>query len=206
MAYAGWLQPSKLSGSGNDTLNVSALSDNTGRVARSTSVTFKAANCPDVVRTVNQAGKPEFVTLQATASVTKSGGTLTLSGTSNSSILTFTLGSGATLSLTLPQYYTANSAQAESGVAITGDPGASAEFPFSITFTGIAENTSVDDLTAQVIVTDNAGHSATCTVTQAAGDATLSVSPASVQLDWNAYTEQSSATFTVTSNTNWTVE
>ena len=58
----------------------------------------------------------------------------------------------------------------------------------------------------QLIVTDNAGNTATCTITQAAGDATLSVSPASVQLDWNAATEGTSASFTVASNTNWTIE
>ena len=206
MAYSAWLQPSKLSGSGNDTVNVTALSDNTGRTARSTNLTFKGANVSDVVRTVNQAGKPEFVTLQSTASVNKAGGTLTLAGTSNSSKLTFSLGSGGTLTLVLPSSYTANSVSTNNGAAIAGDPGATAEYNFSITFSNIPENTTINDLLAQVIVEDNAGHSASCTVTQAAGDATLSVSPASVDLAWNAFTEGTSASFTITSNTNWTVE
>lgn len=206
MSYAAWLQPSKTTGSGNDTVNVTALSDNTGRNVRSTVMTFKAANVADVTRTVNQAGKPEYVTLQSTASVAKGGGTLTLSGTSNSSKLTFTLGSGATLSLSLPASYTANSASTTNGAAITGDPGATAEYNFSITFSSISANGTISAKTAQVIVTDNAGNSSTCTVTQAAGDPTLSVSPASVDLAWNASTESSSASFTVTSNTNWTIE
>lgn len=206
MAFAQWLNPSKLSGSGNDTVNVSALSDHTGRVARSTVMTFKGSNVSDVPVTVNQAGKPEFVTLQSTAAVTKQGGTLTISGTSNSSKLTFSLGSGATLSLTIPAQYTANSVATSNGAAITGDPGAGAEFPFSITFTGIGENTSIDDLTAQLIVADNAGHEATCTITQAAGDATLSVSPTTVNLDWNAYSEGTSASVAVTSNTSWNID
>ena len=47
MAYASWLNPSKTSGSGNDTVNVGANSDNTGRNARSTNMTFKAANVAD---------------------------------------------------------------------------------------------------------------------------------------------------------------
>jgi len=207
MAYASWLVPSKLSGSGNDTVNVTAGSNNTGRNARTTNMTFKAANCEDVVRAVSQAGKPEFVTIQSTASVAKSGvSTLTISGTSNSSKLTFSLGSGGTLVLTLPSSYTANSVATNNGAAITGDPGATQEFAYSIAFTSIGENTSVSALTAQLIVEDNAGNTATCAITQAAGDATLSVTPASVQLDWNAYSESTSATFTVTSNTNWTVE
>lgn len=206
MAYSAWLNPSKISGSGNDTVSVSALSDNTGRVARSTVMTFKGSNVSDVPVTVNQAGKPEFVTLQATASVNKQGGTLTISGTSNSSKLTFSLGSGATLLLTLPAQYNANSVATDNGVAITGDPGAGAEYPFSITFTGIGENTSIDDLTAQLIVTDNAGHEATCQITQAAGDAYLSVSPTTLNLDWNAYSEGTSASATVTSNTTWNID
>ena len=207
MAHASWLVPSKTSGSGNDTVNVTAGADNTGRNARSTNMTFKAANCEDVVRQVTQAGKPEFVTLQATAAVDKAGVvTLTISGTSNSSKLTFSLASGGSLPLTLPSSYTANSVATNNGAAISGDPGGTAEFPFSIAFSNIAANPSITAKSVQLIVTDNAGHTATCTITQAAGDPTLSVSPASVQLDWNAATEGTSASFAVTSNTNWTIE
>lgn len=204
MAYASWLTPSKLSGSGNDTVNVSANSSNTGRNIRTTTVTFKAANCSDVARTVNQAGKPEFVTIQSAASVVKAGvATLTITGTSNSSKLTFSLASGATLSLTLPTKYTAAGNQTNNGAAITGDPGATAEYAFSIAFSNVPANTTITAKTAQLIVTDNAGNESTCTITQAAGDPTLSVSPASVDLPWDAST---SSTFTVASNTNWTVE
>ena len=207
MAYASWLVPSKTSGSGNDTVNVTAGADNTGRNSRQTIMTFKAANCPDVERTVVQAGKPEFVTIQSAASVSKDGvATLTITGTTNSSKLTFTLASGATLEVTLPETYLANSVSTNNGAAISGDPGATQEFPFSIAFTNIAANPTISSKSAQLVVTDNAGNTATCTITQAAGDATLSVSPASVQLDWNAYSAETSASFTVTSNTNWTIE
>jgi hypothetical protein len=207
MAYAQWLVPSKTSGSGNDTVNVTAGADNTGRNARSTNMTFKAANCEDVIRQVTQAGKPEFVTLQATAAVDKAGVvTLTISGTSNSSKLTFSLASGGSLDLTLPSNYTANSVSTANGEAISGDPGATAEFPFSIAFSNIPSNPSITAKSVQLIVTDNAGHTATCTITQAAADPTLSVSPASVTLDWNAATEGTSASFSVTSNTNWSIE
>ena len=207
MAYASWLIPSKTQGSGNDTVNVTAGADNTGRNARSTNMTFKAANCEDVVRAVTQAGKPEFVTIESAKSVDKAGvQTLTITGTSNSSKLTFSLASGGTLELTLPSSYTANSIATDNGAAISGDPGATQEFAFSIAFTGIGANPTIAARSAQLIVTDNAGNTATCTITQAAGDATLSVSPASVQLDWNAATEGTSASFSVTSNTNWTIE
>lgn len=206
MAYANWLTPSKTQGSGNDTVNVTASSNNTGRNPRNTNVTFSAAGVADVVRQVVQAGKPEFVTIESTKSVSKGGvSTLTITGTSNSSKLTFSLASGGSLVLTLPSSYTANSVNTNNGAAIAGDPGASAEFAFSIAFSNIPENTTIDAKTAQLVVTDNAGNEATCTITQAAGDATLSVAPATVQLDWNAFSESTSASFTVTSNTNWTV-
>lgn len=207
MAYASWLNPSKTSGSGNDTVNVGANSDNTGRNARSTNMTFKAANVADVVRQVTQAGKPEFVTIESAKSVVKGGvATLTITGTSNSSKLTFSLASGGTLPVTLPSSYTANSVTTNNGAAISGDPGASAEFPFSIAFTNIGANPTISERSVQLIVTDNAGNTATCLITQAAGDPVLEVSPESVQLDWNAATQSGSASFTVTSNTNWTVE
>lgn len=200
MAYSSWLTPSKLSGSGNDTVNVSANANNTGRNSRSTSITFSAANCSDVARTVVQAGKPETTTMSSTATATKAGGTVTISGTSNSSKLTFTLGTGD-LSITLPSTYTAAGNSTNNGAAITGDPGATQEFAFSIAFT-VGENTSTSSKSKQIVVTDNGGHTATCTLTQAAGDAYLTVTPNSVEIPWDA---SESKSFTVSSNTNWTV-
>lgn len=202
MAYSSWLTPSKLSGSGNDTVNVSANASNTGRNARSTTVTFKAVGVSDVARTVNQAGKPEFGNFNSsTAAAAKEGQTLTLSGTSNSSELTFSKGTD-NIGITLPSSYTAAGMTINNGSAITGDPGATQEFAWSIQLT-VPANTSIDPLTCQIVVTDDAGHTSTCTITLAAGDATLSVSPASVDLPWDGST---SASFAVTSNTNWTVE
>ena len=201
MGYASWLTPSKLSGSGNDTVNVSANANNTGRNARTTNITFSAVGVEDVVRTVSQTGKPEFGTFNnSSASSDKAGGTLTLSGTSNSSSLTFSKGTD-NIGLTIPESYTAAGITTTNGADITGDPGATQEYAWSIQFT-IPANTGVDPLTCQIVVTDDAGHTSTCTITLAAGDATLSVTPASVELPWDGST---SASFTVTSNTNWTI-
>ena len=207
MAYANWLVPSKTQGSGNDTVNVTAGTDNTGRSPRSTNMTFKASGVSDVVRQVIQAGKPEFVTIQSAAAVSKDGvTTLTIEGVSNSQALTFALTSGGTLPLTLPETYLANSVSTENGADIAGDPGANTEFPFSIQFSNIGANPTISTRSVQLVVTDHAGHTATCTITQAEGDPVLEVSPATVQLDWNAATAGTSASFTVTSNTNWTIE
>lgn len=200
MAYASWITPSATSGSGNGSINISANSSNTGRTARATTVTFKAANVTDVVRNVVQNGKPETTAIQASAAAGKTGGTITLTGTSNSSKLTFSLGVGD-LELTLPATYTANGVNVTNGAAISGDPGATSEYAFSIQFS-VPENVSIDSLSRQIIVTDDGGTAHTCTITQAAGDAYLTVTPASIELPWDAST---SGTFTVSSNTNWSV-
>lgn len=200
MAYANWLSPSKTSGNGNDTVNVSALSSNTGRNSRSTTVTFKAANCDDVLRTVLQQGKAETSSIQSTAASESTGGTVTITGTSNSSKLTFSLGTG-TLQLSLPSTYTAAGLTTNNGAAISGDPGAVQEYNFSIALT-VPANPDIDSKSRQIIVTDNAGNAYTCTLTLAAGDAYLTVSQPSGDIPWDA---SSSVSITVESNTNWTI-
>ena len=207
MAYASWLTPDPTSGSGTQTVTVSA-SVYTGRVARSTTMTFSAVNCADVPVTVNQTGKAEFVTIQQAAAVDKAGAqALTISGSSNSRKLTFSLGSSPTLVLTLPSTYTADGITTNNGAVIgegTGqeDPGASHQYNFSITFSGITENTSISALTAQLIVTANGGQSTTCTITQAEGNAYLRVEPVTITL---AADGSETGTTTVHSNTSWVV-
>lgn len=207
MAYASWLTPSPTSGSGNGSVTVSA-SVYTGRVARATAMTFKAADCADVPVTVNQTGKTEFVSIQQAASVVKAGAqALTITGTSNSRKLTFSLGSSPTLVLTLPSTYTAAGITTNNGAVIgegtaQEDPGASQQYTFSITFSNIPENTTIEALTAQLVVTANGGQSDTCTITQAAGDAYLRVEPVTITL---AADGSQTGTAAVYSNTSWVV-
>lgn len=199
MAYSSWAHPSQNSGSG--TADVSWSGDlNTGRNQRSTSPKFTAASCNDVPISVNQAGKPEFVEQDDTGSIAKSGATLTVHGTANSSKLTFSLANN-NIGLTLPANYTAAGASTANGVAIAGDPGAAAQFNFSITFANPGANPGTTARTTQLIVTDAAGHTDTCLITQAAGDAYLTVSPTTVELDW----EGNPVTIHVESNTSWSI-
>ena len=200
MAYASWVEPNKTSGSGNDTVSWSA-SARTGRTARQTTATFSASGVESKTLTIIQAGKAEFVTIDSTASVAKAGGSVTISGTTNSSKLTFSLTGTNNIGLTLPSSYLANSVSTSNGVVITGDPGADAEFSFSITFTNIAENTTINSLTSQLTVAPNSGTSAVCDITQAAGDAYLTISPTTINIP-AAGTAQS---VTVSSNTSWSI-
>jgi hypothetical protein len=201
MAYASWVEPNKTSGNGNDTVSWTGTA-HTGRTARQTTATFSASGVESKTLTIIQAGASESVSFDsATASVSKSGGTLTITGTSNSSKLTFSLTGTNGIGLVLPTKYTANSVQTNNGTAITGDPGATQQYSFSITFSNIGENTSVSSLTSQVTVTANGSQTATCDVTQAAGDAYLTISPTTINLT----AAGTAVNVTVTSNTSWTV-
>lgn len=200
MAYASWASPNKTTGSGNDTVSWSA-SVHTGRTARTTTATFSASGVESKTLTITQSGKTEFVDIQDTAAVSKTGGSVTITGTSNSSKLTFSLTGTNGIGLTLPASYLANSVSTNNGVAITGDPGATQEYTFSITFTNIGENTTISSLVSQLTVTTNNNTTDTCDITQAAGDAYLTISPTSITIP-AAGTAQS---VTVSSNTSWSV-
>lgn len=200
MAYASWVTPSKVSGNGNDTVSWTGTA-HTGRSSRTTTATFAASGVDSKTLTIIQAGKAEFVTIDSTAAVAKSGGTLTITGTSNSSKLTFSLTGTNGIGLVLPSSYTANSVATNNGVAITGDPGANQQYSFSITFTNIAENTTIESLTSQLTVTPNSGTAAVCNITQAAGDAYLTISPTTINLT----AAGTAVSVSVSSNTSWTV-
>lgn len=200
MAKAEWVKVTPSQGSGNATVNVSSNGEHSGRVARTTILTWKAVNVADVQRTVSQAGKPEYVDIDDAASADKAGKIVTISGISNSKKLTFSLGTGD-LDITLPNTYTANSVTTSNGVNISGDPGAVAEYPFSISIT-VPANEDIVAKSRQIIVSDEAGHQDVCTLTSAAGDAYLSVQLGDIELDYKG----TAVNVTVESNTSWTIE
>lgn len=200
MAKADWLKVQPASGSGNANVNVSSNGEHSGRVARTTVLTWKAANVQDVVRSVNQAGKPEYVDIADAASSDKAGKVVTITGVSNSAKLTFSLGTGD-LDISLPASYTANSVSTANGANIAGDPGSLAEYNFSIAIT-VPANTGVDALTRQIIVEDGAGNRDVCLLTLAAGDAYITIAEGAIELDYLG----TPVTVEVKSNTNWTVE
>lgn len=199
MAKANWIKVNPSSGSGNGSVSVSSTAAHTGRVVRTSFLTWKAANVADIVRNVNQAGKPEYVDISDNASADKVGGSVTIQGTSNSKRLTFSLGTGD-LNIALPSTYLANSAMAQSGKDISGDPGASAEYIFSITIS-VPANDTISSMSRQIIVTDEAGHKDTCTLTLASGDAYVTIAAGDIELDWQG----SAVSVAVQSNTSWEV-
>ena len=200
MAKANWLNVDKTSGSGNGRVNATTPSPHTGRTARTTTLTFKAINTPNETSEINQAGKPQFVDIAESASAPKEGKTVTITGVSNSAKLTFSLGAGD-LNISLPSSYTANSMDIQNGADIPGDPGASAEYPFSITIT-VPANETIESQSRQIIVIDESGNEDACVLTLIAGDPYLRLSSNYVEMDWQG----NPVTIDVFSNTNWTVE
>ena len=169
-------------GTGNAKVSISC-SERTGRVATSP-VTFTAKmNGFSVSKSVSvvQKGKAEFVTFDVTAvSVDKKGEVVNITGTSNSSKLSF---SCAADEVTFNSY-TANGAAATNGVAIAGDPGASAQFAFSIPVT-VSVNTTASSKRYELSVTTSGGQKTIVLLTQLAStftyDLTLAASPTSIQ-------------------------
>ena len=200
MAKANWVRVNPSSGSGNVNVNVSSTAEHTGRVARITTLTWKAANVANIERTVSQAGKPEYVDVADAASADKAGKVVTISGVSNSKKLAFTLGTGD-LAITLPSSYTANSVNTTNGANISGDPGAVAEYNFSISI-NVPANTSTTAKTRQIIVTDEGGHEDVCLLTSASGDAYVTVAEGVIELDYKG----TAVTVEVKSNTTWSIE
>jgi hypothetical protein len=141
------------------------------------------------------------VDIDDAASADKAGKIVTISGTSNSAKLTFSLGTGDLTDITLPNTYMANSVSTNNGVAISGDPGASAEYIFSISIT-VPANNDITAKTRQIIVENEAGNRDVCTLTSAAGDAYVTVQEGTIELDYLG----TAVPVTVESNTTWTIE
>lgn len=201
MAKPSWLQVTPQSGSGNDTISNSA-NEHTGRVARTGTVTVTGVGVSEhATYQVTQSPKAEFVSFDngTEMSAPKGGGAVTVAGKSNSSKLTFKW-NGSVLDVTIPNTYTANGSSATNSQAISGDPGATAEFAFSIELTFPA-NSEVEEVQRILIVEASGGQSKQITIKQAAGDATLTVDPTEITIPQDG----SAQTVQVTSNTTWTV-
>lgn len=208
MAKAAWLTVNPASGNGNATVQNKGTV-HTGREQRETTVTGVAVGVsPNKTYKVIQKGKPEFVSFTngAETTVGKAGGTLTITGKTNSSKLNFELVDIEAravvvggLKLTLPSKYTAGGVETTNNVAITGDPGAQQEFEFSITFTGIAANTTIDELTAAMKVTTAGGQSAQIQIKQSAGDPVFSFGQETITLEASG----AAVSQTIVSNTSW---
>ena len=191
-------------GSGDTTLQVKAETANRGnRVAQT--ATFEVEGTGVAVKkrfVASHLPAAEFIQFDNNKpAVDKEGGTITLIGKSNSQKITFSKGTGDIINANLAAIkFTANGAEATSGTAISGDPGAKAKYSFSLTLTA-AENETIEARTQQIIATANGGQRATATLNQTAGDPFIEVTPTSIDVPQDG----SAVQVTVDTNTTFTV-
>jgi hypothetical protein len=194
------------SGSGDTTLKVKAQVANRGnRVVQKATFTVSAPGAENKQFVANHVPANEFVNFDngSSMSVSKSGGTITITGTSNSTKLTFTKGSGDIVTADISSItYQAAGENTVNGVAIEGDPGATAKYAFTLTLQGI-ENDTVEARSQQITVVGGGGAEITATITlnQTAGDPTLEVTPTTIDVPQNG----SEVSVQVTTNTTFTV-
>lgn len=191
-------------GSGDTTLQVKAETPNRGnRVVQLASFEVEGAGVAEKKQFVaSHLPADEFIQFDNTSpAVDKGGGTITLTGKSNSQKITFSKGTGDIIGADIAAIkFTANGAEATSGIAIKGDPGTKAKYGFSLTLTAAA-NETIQARTQQIIATANGGQRATATLKQTAGDPFIEVEPTKIDVPQNG----SAVQVTVDTNTTFTV-
>lgn len=191
-------------GSGDTTLQVKAEIANRGnRVVQLASFEVEGAGVVMKKQFVAQhLPADEFIEFDnKSPAVDKGGGTITLTGKSNSQKITFSTGSGPIIKADISAIkFTVNGAEATSGTNISGDPGAKAKYSFRLTLTAAA-NETIESRTQQIIAKANGGQKATVTLNQTAGDPFIEVTPTKIDVPQDG----SAAQVTVDTNTTFTV-
>lgn len=191
-AKPSWITLSAVEGTGNSQVNVTAPVYK-GRNGRSGLITVTVGDLTEDV-TLQQEGSTIWDIVTRSLAFVKTGEAKKFTGNSNLASITFAVDSSASSWLTAGKLVV-NKKEYNSGAVIEGDPGANNIYAFEITFTAAA-NPTVKIRTGYIIVN---GHK--YSVTQAAGDATLTVSPTALTFAAAGETKQ----ITITTNTAWTI-
>ena len=177
MAKPSWITVvSGSTGSGSGTRLLKA-SPHTGRISRVDSIEGVTSGGASDHVVLSQNGASEFITVDKTSySVTALGGTVKITGTSNSPSLKVSQLTDSSLlsNFALKVNGTAYSWDGNSSHQISGDPGASSSYTFEISV-DVAENQteSSKDITFRLTDSGDPGASSeTITITQAAGEKT----------------------------------
>lgn len=191
-AKPSWITLSAVEGTSNSQVDVTAPVYK-GRNGRSGLITVTVEDLTENV-TLQQAGSTIWDVTTQSLAFTKGGEAKRFIGNANLAAITFAVDSNASSWLTAGKLVV-NKKEYNSGSEIEGDPGADTVYAFEITFTAVA-NPTVNTRTGHIIV-----NSQKYSVTQAAGDATLTVSPTTLTFAAAGETKQ----ITITTNTAWTI-
>lgn len=211
MAIPSNLTVTPFEGNGNTTISIISKTKPTGRNDVTSSITGKiVGKSNSVTINVTEKGKAEFVTFSGkdkTVHVGENGETIEITGTSNSSKLTFSWSTNKIGIPNVTQFKVNNNYIGTSGTAITGDPGATAQYTFKVSIV-VPKNNTTDNRDSVLKVTCNTTSiTDNFTISQMAGAAYLylnstGTTTASITIPQNGTSE----TVNVLSNTDWTFE
>lgn len=211
MAIPSNLTVTPFEGNGNTTISITSKTKPTGRNDVTSSITGKIVGQSNSV-TINviEKGKAEFVTFSGkdkTVHVGEDGETIEITGTSNSSKLTFSWSTNKIGIPNVTSFKVNNNTSATSGTAITGDPGATAQYTFKVSIVVPKNNTTNNRDSVLKVTCNTTSITDNFTISQMAGAAYLylnstGTTTASITIPQNG----TSQTVNVLSNTDWTFE
>ena len=170
-SYLSWVPKT---GTGNKQITINSTTPYKGRSNRTTEISGKiVGKSNSVTVTVVETAAAEYITPDGLSiGVTKGGATIHVAGKSNSKILTFTWKTNFGLPA-VTSYKVNGSVTATSGTAISGDPGAKAEYTYDVTIV-VPRNETITTRSATLeIKGEGASVVKTITITQALGDSYL---------------------------------
>lgn len=170
-SYLSWVPKT---GTGNAQIKINSASPYKGRSNRTTEIPGKiVGKSNSVTVTVVETAAAEYITPDGLSiNVAKGGETIHVTGKSNSKILTFKWKTNFGLPV-VTSYKVNSSVTATSGTAISGDPGAKAEYTYDVTIV-VPKNETITARSATLeIKGEGASVVKTITITQALGDSYL---------------------------------
>ena len=170
-SYLSWVPKT---GTGNAQIKINSKTPYKGRSNRTTEISGKiVGKSNSVTVTVVETAAAEYITPDGLSiSVTKDGGTIHVTGKSNSKLLTFTWKTNFGIT-NVTSFKVNGSTTATSGTAITGDPGANGEYTYDVTVV-VPKNKTIKARSATLeIKGEGASVVKTITITQALGDSYL---------------------------------
>lgn len=170
-SYLSWVPKT---GTGNQQITINSKTPYKGRSNRTTEISGKiVGKSNSVTVTVVETAAAEYITPNGLSiNVAKGGETIHVTGKSNSKILTFTWKTNFGLPA-VTSYKVNGSVTATSGTAISGDPGAKAEYTYDVTIVVPKNETIIARSATLEIKGEGASVVKTITITQALGDSYL---------------------------------
>lgn len=170
-SYLSWVPKT---GTGNAQIKINSVNPYTGRTDRSTEISGKIVGKTNTVKViVTEKAADEFITPSGlTLNAPKGGGTIHVTGKSNSKLLTFTWKTNFGIA-NVTSFKVNSSTAATSGTAIAGDPGATGGYTYDVAVF-VPKNVTIKARSATLeIKGEGSTVVKTITIIQALGDSYL---------------------------------